>query len=278
MGQAGKMTLFRPEVIDAQRRRVFGAVTLHQPTRLIAFTAVAVIGVALGTAFLSLGQFARKETVAGWVAPGGGLSEVRIAQPGMIAALAVAQGDTVRRGQTLAIIDTSAAGGSVWNRQMAVSSSLVVASTDGQVVAVNGRVGEAANPNAPLVSIAPKDSPLEAQILLPTRAAGFVSTGQNVRLMVDAFPFQQYGVIQGEIREISRTALKPGEMTAPIEFKEAVYRVNVTLSADAITAYGISRPLQSGMTLKADVITDKRTFMSWLLDPLLAARARAKAG
>jgi membrane fusion protein len=105
-----------------------------------------------------------------------------------------------------------------------------------------------------------------------------VNTGQNVRLMVDAFPFQQYGVIQGEIREISATALRPGEMAAPIEFKEAVYRVNVTLSADAITAYGLSRPLQSGMTLKADIITDKRTFMSWLLDPLLAARARTKVG
>jgi membrane fusion protein len=84
------MTLFRPEVINAQRRRVFGSVTLHQPARLVAFTAVAVVGVALGTAYLSLAQFARKETVAGWVAPGGGLSEVRIAQPGMIAALAVA--------------------------------------------------------------------------------------------------------------------------------------------------------------------------------------------
>jgi membrane fusion protein len=42
-------------------------------------------------------------------------------------------------------------------------------------------------------------------------------------------------------------------------------------------AYGKDRPLQPGMTLKADVITDKRTFMRWLLDPLLAARARAVA-
>jgi membrane fusion protein len=105
-----------------------------------------------------------------------------------------------------------------------------------------------------------------------------VNTGQNVRLMVDAFPFQQYGVIQGQIREISRSATRPGEMAAPIDFKEPVYRVSVALSTDAITAYGIARPLQSGMTLKADVITDKRTFMSWLLDPLLAARARAAAG
>jgi hypothetical protein len=30
------MTLFRPEVITAHRRRVFGSVTLHQPARLIA--------------------------------------------------------------------------------------------------------------------------------------------------------------------------------------------------------------------------------------------------
>jgi multidrug efflux pump subunit AcrA (membrane-fusion protein) len=272
------VTVFRPAVIDAQRRRVFGSVTLHQPARLVAFTAVAVVGMAVGTIYLTLGQFARKETVAGWVAPSGGLSDVRIAQSGMIAAITVSQGDYVRRGQTLAIIDTSSAGGSVWNRQMAVSSSLVVASTDGQVVAVNGRVGEAANPNAPLVSIAPTGSAMEAQILLPTRAAGFVSKGQAVRIMVDAYPFQQYGVIHGEVREVARSALRPGELNAPIEFKEPMYRVRVALTGPGITAYGVEKPLQPGMTLKADVITDKRTFMSWLLDPLLAARARAKVG
>jgi membrane fusion protein len=67
------MTLFRPTVINAQRRRVFGSVTLHQPARLIAFTAVAVIGMAVGTVYLSLGTFAKKETVVGWVVPAAGL-------------------------------------------------------------------------------------------------------------------------------------------------------------------------------------------------------------
>jgi membrane fusion protein len=44
------MTLFRPAVIDAKRRRVFASVTLHQPAPLVAFTAVAVagIGIAVG--------------------------------------------------------------------------------------------------------------------------------------------------------------------------------------------------------------------------------------
>ena len=70
------MTLFRPAVIEAQRRRVFGDVTLHQPARLAAFTIVAVVSVSIGTAFLALGQFALKETVMGWVAPEAGLSAV----------------------------------------------------------------------------------------------------------------------------------------------------------------------------------------------------------
>jgi len=70
------MTLFHPAVIEAQRRRVYGSVTLHQPARLAAFTAVAVISVGIGTAYLALGQYARKETVAGWIAPEAELSAV----------------------------------------------------------------------------------------------------------------------------------------------------------------------------------------------------------
>ena len=67
------MTLFRPEVINAQRRRVYGSVTLHQPVRLIAFTITAFISVALLVAFLLTGRMARKETVVGWIVPAAGL-------------------------------------------------------------------------------------------------------------------------------------------------------------------------------------------------------------
>jgi multidrug efflux pump subunit AcrA (membrane-fusion protein) len=272
------MTLFRPEVITAQRRRVFGSVTLHQPARLIAFTAVAVIGMAVGTVYLSLGTFAKKETVVGWVVPQAGLVQITAMRGGMVAAVAVGQGDYVRRGQTLVVLDTSEQGGSVWGNRVPVSSTLLTAPVDGQVVALAARVGEQATPGAPLLSVAPQGSPMEAQVLVPTRAAGFISEGQAVRVMVDALPYQQYGVMAGRVREIARSASRPGEFASPIDFKEPVYRVRVALTGPNIVAYGVDKPLQAGMTLKADVITDKRTFMSWLLDPLLAARARAKVG
>lgn len=271
------MTLFRPEVINAQRRRVFGSVTLHQPAPLAAFTAVAVIGMAIGTIFLALGQFARKETLAGWIVPEAGLAQVKAMRGGMVAAVAVKQGDYVRRGQTLIILDNSEQGGSVWGNRVPVSSTLLTAPIDGQVVGMSAVVGDQTTPGTPLLSVSPANSPMEAQILLPTRAAGFVSEGQSVRVMVDALPFQQYGVIAGQVREVSRAATRPGEINAPIEFKEPMYRVAVTLTGPNIRAYGVDKPLQAGMTIKADVITDKRTFLSWLLDPLLAARARAAA-
>jgi multidrug efflux pump subunit AcrA (membrane-fusion protein) len=271
------MTLFRPEVINAQRRRVYGSVTLHQPAPLVAFTAVAVIGMAVGTVYLSLGTFAKKETVVGWIAPQAGLAQVAAMRGGMVAAVAVTQGDYVRRGQTLIVLDTSEQGGSVWGNRVPVSSTLLTAPVDGQVVAVSARVGEQSAPGAPLLSIAPANSPMEAQVLVPTRAAGFISEGQNVRVMVDALPYQQYGVMAGRVREIARSASRPGEFASPIDFKEPVYRVRVALTGPTIQAYGVDKPLQAGMTIKADVITDNRTFMSWLLDPLLAARARGQA-
>jgi len=270
--------LFRPEVIDAQRRRVFGSVTIHQPASLFAFTVFAAIVSVIGVSYLWLGTYARKETVEGWIVPEAGLSQVSTARGGLIALVAVRQGDQVRAGQTLAVLDLSGQGGAVWGNAFPVSSSLLSAPVAGRIVAVNARVGEQSTPSAPLFSISPENSPLEAQILVPTRAAGFVLKGQRVRIMVDSFPFQQFGAIQGEVREIARSALRPGEINTPIEFKEPVYRMHVTLSGADIKAYGENWALQPGMTLKADVITGRRTFMSWLLEPLLAARARAAAG
>lgn len=267
--------LFRPAVIEAQRRRLFGSVTLWQPVPLIAFTALAVAATGLMVAYLMTGTYARKETVAGWLAPVAGQAEVRAVNGGVVAALAVKPGDWVRQGQSLLWMDMASVGGSSWNRQVATSGMVLTAPVSGQVVAMGARVGEAALPAVALVTIAPEGSPLEARLLVPTRSAGMLAPGQDVRLMVDAFPFQRFGAVEGTITEVARAVVRPGEIAAPIEFKEAAYTVRVTIPSATIDAYGATRALESGMTLTADMITDRRTFLTWLLDPLLAARARA---
>ena len=57
--------------------------------------------------------------------------------------------------------------------------------------------------------------------------------------------------------------------------REALYRVRVALLSSSQTAYGRDWPLSPGMRLTADLVLEDRSFLAWLLDPLLAAQKRA---
>ena len=54
----------------------------------------------------------------------------------------------------------------------------------------------------PLLHIIPAGSELIAELLLPTRSAGFIQVGNHTRLRFDAFPYQRFGFINSEITRI----------------------------------------------------------------------------
>ena len=115
----------------------------------------------------------------------------------------------------------------------------------------------------------PTDSVLQAELFVPTRAIGFVETGQAVRILYEAFPYQHFGTYGGRIVKVSQTILTSADAAGPIELKEPAYRVTVALDRPDIDAYGKRMPLQPDMLLKADIILERRSLMSWLLNPLL---------
>ncbi len=57
---------------------------------------------------------------------------------------------------------------------------------------------------------------------------------------------------------------------------EPLYRVEVELDRQSISAYGELRPLRTGMAIDADVMHERRAIWEWLLEPLLAASAKAQ--
>jgi membrane fusion protein len=122
------------------------------------------------------------------------------------------------------------------------------------------------------MDIVPDDSILQAELFVPTRAIGFVQPGQEVRILYDAFPYQQFGTYRGRVIEISQTILTRTDAIGPVELKEPAYRVKVSLDRPDIDAYGKRIPLQADMLLRADIILEKRTLLRWLLDPLLSVR------
>lgn len=153
---------------------------------------------------------------------------------------------------------------------------LVVAPASGRVSAVQASVGNQADPTRPLMSIVPVGEDLQAVLFVPERAIGFVAPGQEVRLSLDAFPFQRFGAQSGTITSIARTLLRPEQLSAGVPPPtEPTYRATVALHAQTITAYGNSIPLQADMQLRADIIFDRRGFLRWLFDPVLSARGRS---
>jgi membrane fusion protein len=149
---------------------------------------------------------------------------------------------------------------------------VVRAPAAGRISALQASVGRAADPRQPQLSILPKDGRLEARLFVPTRAVGFVRTGQEVRILYDAFPFQRFGAHAGRVTRVTRSVLTPTDLVAPIVPQEAVYEVTVKLAHQDVQADGVTVPLRADMLLKADIILERRSLLRWLLDPLLQAR------
>lgn len=126
----------------------------------------------------------------------------------------------------------------------------------------------------PLLHILPKGSELVAELLLPTRSAGFIAKGQTSRLRFDAFPYQRFGFIESEITRIDRALIAPNEVQLPIALQEPVYRIRAKLNAQQMQAYGQAFKLKSGMLFEADIMLEQRTLIEWLLEPIYSLKGR----
>ncbi len=156
---------------------------------------------------------------------------------------------------------------------VAAAEQVLRATQAGRVAALKARAGEQAEPGSPLAMILPADAELIAEVYLPSRAAGFVDEGQTVKLMYDAFPYQKFGLARGEITAVSAVALRPDEIGVSTQSQELLYKVEVRLGGQDVTAFGKRLPLQAGMELSADIILEERRVIDWLLEPLRSIRS-----
>ena len=150
----------------------------------------------------------------------------------------------------------------------------LIASTAGTITSLQAQAGQPVESAKPLMTLIPQGSVLQAELYVPSRAIAFVSEGQPVRLLFDAFPHTRFGPGRGRVAQVSSAVLRPEEVTAAVKVGEPVYKVLVSLDATVMRAYGKAVPLQSGMALTADILLESRSFLDLLMDPLLAARAR----
>jgi HlyD family secretion protein len=132
-------------------------------------------------------------------------------------------------------------------------------------------VGAVVQPGTVLLNLVPVGEPLRAEVSINNEDIGFVHAGQPVRLKLATFPFQRYGMLEGELESISPDTAPPaatresgdGTPQAPPGYKGVIRLTEQTLSG------GMGRfPVSAGMQLTAEIIEGDRTVMQYLLSPV----------
>ncbi|TRD12730.1 HlyD family efflux transporter periplasmic adaptor subunit [Erythrobacter insulae] len=178
---------------------------------------------------------------------------------------AQAQSDAANIAATRAQVAQQAAG-NAGARSYALS-----APTAGTVTALTIRSGQRVNPQTQVMTVIPAGAKLRAELNVPSQAIGFVKVGQEVRLAIDAFPYQRFGTVTGTIQTVAASAISQQAANGAII---SVYPVVVELQETQISAFGREEKLVSGMSLTARIITEDQTLIEWLFEPLFAVRKR----
>jgi membrane fusion protein len=156
----------------------------------------------------------------------------------------------------------------------------VLASAAGTVTALAAEPGQAVNAGESLATIIPAGSVLEAHLMAPSRAIGFIESGQTVLLRLTAFPYQKFGQAKGTVIRVEQSPIadtggaSAAGQNAPAE---PVYRIVVQLTQQSVNAYGKEQQYRAGMTLEADIRQDRRRLIDWVIDPIVSV-AKDRAG
>lgn len=121
--------------------------------------------------------------------------------------------------------------------------------------------GQVVSQKETLMTLVPAQSELVVEARLPNKDIGFVRKGQDVKIKLDSFPFQDYGIVKGTVEEVESHPREDAKLAS-------YYRVIVHPERTWVIARGQRIPFTSGMALKAEIATRYRTVLSIFLEPI----------
>ncbi len=129
--------LFRQEVLDSKKQRLWGEVVLIQPLSFYILTGAVFLVVFIIGVFLVYGTYARRENVSGYLVPDKGLVKIYASDAGLITDVHVAEADKVEVGGLLLSISTKKT-----NSQSSDVDELVLNKLEENKGAVNTKITE----------------------------------------------------------------------------------------------------------------------------------------
>lgn len=128
-------------------------------------------------------------------------------------------------------------------------------------ITVNG-TGDVVSPGGLVAEITPTSDTLFAEVHVEPKDIGHIGVGQKTEISVTTFDPNRYGKLNGSIAHISADSFID-ERTG-----ESFYVAFVALDSQTIGKGRLARELTAGMEVRAEIITQSRTMMQYMLKPV----------
>ena len=139
----------------------------------------------------------------------------------------------------------------------------IVSPVDGVVQDLRFRtVGGVIPPGATLMNVVPLDGKMHAEVRVQPTDIGFVKKGADARLKVGTYDFMRYGTITGKVTMVSSYSTLD-------EKSNPYFKAIVSIPQNYVGDRG--KEIDPGMTIQADIITDRQSVLKYLLRPIYVA-------
>jgi hemolysin D len=131
-------------------------------------------------------------------------------------------------------------------------------------------VGAVVAPGTVLLTLVPQMDPLQAEVWISNEDIGFVHPRQPAKLKLGAYMFQKYGMLRGEVSQVSADASEAtGQHAGAVEASPRLaYKAVLALGSQRLVTDGNALSLSPGMQVSAEILLGTRTVMEYLLSPI----------
>lgn len=136
---------------------------------------------------------------------------------------------------------------------------------DVQVTTIGGYV----QPGQKVMEVVPMGDKLLVETRVKPSDIAFIKVGDKALVKVTAYDFSIYGGLEGKVVQVSADSIYDEQQ------KEAYFTVIVETEKSYLTASGHKLPITPGMMTDTQIITGRKSVLTYLLKPVLKARSDA---
>lgn len=146
--------------------------------------------------------------------------------------------------------------------QKQLKDARVISPINGIVFSIlNHNPGAVISPGEMVAKVVPTEDTLMIEAKLNPKDIGYVKIGQNARVKIDTFDFSRFGVLNGEVKNISASTFKNKD-------DSTYYKVYIQLERTFFGSNPNEYQILPGMTSEVDITTGKKTIFQYMWKPV----------